>query len=180
MCKTGRDPLKIQIIGFSGSGKSTLAEVLSNHHNIPLLHLDTVHFYADWQIRSLEEKNHIVETFLQEHNEWVIDGNYRNVGPERFKQSDITIYLDFNRVTCYLRCLKRYFKYRNQRRSSLGCIEKFDFEFQKWILFTGRTKEKRTQLLTLLQQTKGFAYHFKNQRQVDMFLTDYLKKPSST
>ncbi len=171
--------MKIQIIGFSGSGKSTLAEKLSTFHNIPLLHLDTVHFYEDWRIRSLEEKNQIVETFLQENEQWVIDGNYRNVAPARFEQSDFTIFLDFNRFSCYFRCLKRYLKYRNQRRSSLGCIEKFDFEFQKWVLLKGRTKEKRNQLFSLLHQSKGIQYHFKTQKQVDLFLNDYLKKPSS-
>ncbi|MDT8336623.1 MAG: hypothetical protein RQ856_02205 [Candidatus Izemoplasmatales bacterium] len=48
--------MRIQIIGFSGSGKSTLAKKLADCYNLPLLCMDTVQFYGDWQSRSIEEQ----------------------------------------------------------------------------------------------------------------------------
>jgi adenylate kinase family enzyme len=132
--------MKIQIIGFSGSGKSTLAKILAQHYNLPLLHLDTVQFYGDWQVRSRIEQNEKVLNFLKNNPEdWVIDGNYSHLARERFSQADLIIYLKFNRFLCYKRCLIRYLKHRGKIRDSLGCLEKFDWEFQKWILFSGRT-----------------------------------------
>ena len=81
--------MKIQIIGYSGSGKSTLAKTLANHYNLPLLYLDAVNFYDNWQERTFEEKNAIVEKFLNDNPDgWVIDGNYSNIGKRRFEESD--------------------------------------------------------------------------------------------
>ncbi|MDO4894222.1 hypothetical protein [Moraxella sp.] len=45
--------MKIAIIGFSGSGKSTLAKFLANTHQLPVLHLDSVHLKPDIKKKSL-------------------------------------------------------------------------------------------------------------------------------
>lgn len=162
--------MRIQIIGFSGSGKSTLAKQLSDYYKLPLLHLDTVQFFGDWESRSIDEQASLVREFLQDNKEWVIDGNYSRVAPERFAMSDITIYLKYNRIYCYYKCLIRYFQHRGKTRDSLGCIEKFDLEFQWWILFKGRTKKIRKQHQKNLEATLGEKYIFKNKRQLNKFL----------
>lgn len=93
--------MKIQIIGYSGSGKSTLAIKLGKLFNIPVLHLDVTKFYGDWQERTVEEQNKIVQEFLDKNENWVIDGNYTKICPQRFEESDMTIYLNFNRLFCF-------------------------------------------------------------------------------
>lgn len=168
--------MKILVTGFSGSGKSYLAKKLADHFDLPLLYLDNVQFYGDWQERTLEEKNQIVRDFLAKNDSWVIDGNYSNVAPERFALSDITIYLKYNRVFCYSSCLKRYFKHIGKKRESLGCIEKFDLEFQWWILFKGRTKKIKQQHLNNLYQSKGEKLIFKNRRSLNKYLKIFLKE----
>ena len=101
--------MKIQIIGYSGSGKSTLAKTLANHYNLPLLYLDAVNFYDNWQERTFEEKNAIVEKFLNDNPDgWVIDGNYSNIGLRRFEESDITIFFNYNRFYCYKMAIQRF------------------------------------------------------------------------
>lgn len=162
--------MKIQIIGYSGSGKSTLAKTLAQYYHIPLLYLDTVQFYGSFQERDKEEQNRIVREFLKMNDSWVIDGNYSSVAPERFRQADICIFLDFNRFFCY-RCAKKRFKmYKGKVRESLGCEEKFDFEFKKWILYTGRTKKRKKQHLQNLESCLGEKYILKNRHQVNDFL----------
>ena len=84
--------MKIQIIGYAGSGKSTLAKKLGNHYNINYLHLDNTHFYGNWEERTVEEQTKIVDKFLLENENWIIDGNYSKVSPKRFEESDITIF----------------------------------------------------------------------------------------
>lgn len=162
--------MRIQIIGYSGSGKSHLAKKLARLFNIPCLHLDNVQFYGDWQIRSLEEKNLIVRNFLAENENWVIDGNYYNVAPERFEMSDITIYLNFNRFYCYKKAKFRYKKYKGIHRDSNPCVEKFDFKFRKWVFWSGRKKERRKRMLNLLNKTSGEKYMFKNLKQLNNWL----------
>lgn len=162
--------MKIQIIGFSGSGKSTLAQLLSKYYNIPCLHLDNVHFYGDWQIRTVEEENLIVNKFLENNSEWVIDGNYSKISPSRFFESDITIYLNYNRLYCYKMCKKRYIENKNKSRESNPCIEKFDKEFKKWLLYKGRTIKRKKIILSNYNKTKGKKLMFKNKKQLEKWL----------
>ena len=68
--------MKIAILGTSGSGKSTLAKQLGEQCGAPVLHLDAVHFLPGWVERAPEEEKTILSRFLDEHDSWVIDGNY--------------------------------------------------------------------------------------------------------
>ena len=162
--------MKIQIIGYSGSGKSTLAKKLGLFYNIPYLHLDNVQFYGDWQERSIEEQNKIVDKFLKENDNWVIDGNYSKVSPIRFEISDITILLNYNRFYCYKMCKNRYKMYKDTPRESCPCMEKFDLEFKKWILFSGRTKKRKQKHLINLNKTNGKKLIFNNLKQLNDWL----------
>lgn len=103
--KGGRPIVRIQIIGYSGSGKSTLARRLGELYGLPVLHLDAVQFYGNWNERSLEEQNALVQKFLEQNEGWVIDGNYARVCPQRFAMADACIFLDFARVPCLAACL---------------------------------------------------------------------------
>lgn len=162
--------MKIQIIGYSGSGKSTLAKKLGLFYNIPYLHLDNVQFYGDWQERSIEEQNKIVDKFLKENDNWVIDGNYSKVSPIRFEISDIKILLNYNRFYCYKMCKNRYKMYKDTPRESCPCKEKFDLEFKKWILFSGRTKKRKQKHLINLNKTNGKKLIFNNLKQLNNWL----------
>ena len=166
--------MKIQIIGYSGSGKATLAKTLGEYYKIPYLHLDRVQFYGDWQERSREEQSEIVSQFIKENDSWVIDGNYSVVARERFELADLTIFLAFNRFVCYWRTLKRYFKHRGETRDSLGCVEKYDFEFQWWIIYKGRTKKRKKQMFKNFNANTKEKLIFKNQRSLDKWLKENL------
>lgn len=167
--------MKIQIIGYSGSGKSTLAKKLSQIYNCACLHLDNVQFYGNWQERSLEEQNEIVNQFLENNENWVIDGNYSKVSPIRFEISDITIFLNYNRFYCFKMCKKRYKEYKNKPRESCPCPEKLDLGFKTWILFSGRTKQRRRRHLDNLNKTKGKKLIFKNLKELNIWLKEVEK-----
>lgn len=164
--------MKIQIIGYSGSGKSTLAKILSDYYHIPLLYMDNVQFYGDWQERSQQQQNHIVEEFLNTHEDWVIDGNYGHVAPQRFQQCDMIIFLNYSRWYCFFMCLKRYFKYRGSHRESCPCDEKFDLEFIRWILIDGRTKQYQKKHYEHFRQCSRQRLMFKNRKQLIQYLKD--------
>ena len=166
--------MKIQIIGYSGSGKSTLAKTLGEYYKIPYLHLDKVQFYGDWQERTREEQSNIVRQFMEENDSWIIDGNYSVVARERFESADLTIFLNFNRFVCYWRTLKRYFKYRGKTRDSLGCPEKYDLEFQWWVIYKGRTKKRKKQMYRNFNANTKEKLIFKNQRSLDKWLKENL------
>lgn len=164
--------MKIAVIGYSGSGKSTLAKRMGELYGCPVLHLDTVQFEENWKERDKEQAKEIVKKFL-ENPCWVVDGNYRRFFHERrMEEADRIIFLNFNRFACFRRARRRAKKYKNKVREDMaaGCKEKFDYEFKKWILFDGRTKEKRQHYKNIALKYPDKFVMLKNQRQLDAFL----------
>ncbi len=164
--------MKIQIIGYAGSGKSTLAKKLGEHYEINYLHLDNTHFYGNWEERTVKEQTEIVDKFLLENENWIIDGNYSKVSPIRFEESDITIFLNYNRFYCYKKARRRYLENKNQIRESCPCIEKFDLKFKYWIMFKSRTKQRRKQYIINLNKTKGIKLIFNNVNELNIWLKE--------
>lgn len=171
--------MKIAIIGHSGSGKSTLADYLGHIYHIPVLYLDTVQFTADWKERDRQEAVSMVQDFM-ERESWVIDGNYKGfLQDERLAEADQIIFLNFNRINCLVRALKRFFQYRNSTRESMAkdCREKFDGEFLWWILYEGRTGERRRGYRHIRLKYPGKFVEIKNQRQLTKFMSMEKRKP---
>ena len=170
--------MKIAILGYSGSGKSTLARILAKKYNVDVLHFDAVHFLPDWEIRCREDKERITKEFLDSHTEWVIDGNYSKLYfDRRMEEADLIILMLFNRFSCLWRAYSRYVKYKNRTRPDMaeGCNEKFDFEFFKWIMYLGRTKDSREKYKRIVSQYKEKTVVIRNQRQLDRYIKDLEK-----
>ena len=162
--------MKIAILGYSGSGKSTLARNLSEKYNIPVLHFDTVQFLPNWEIRVQEEKERMTKDFLDANDAWVIDGNYSKLSYQRrMEEADVIILLLFNKISCLYRVTRRYLKYKDSTRPDMavGCKEKLDWEFIKWILRDGRTEESRQRYQGVLARYPQKTILIKNQRQLD-------------
>ena len=164
--------MKIQIMGFSGSGKSTLAKSLSEYYNIPILYLDNVKFYGDWQERTKEEQEKIVSDFINENDNWIIDGNYLNLVPSRFIICDTIIFLDFNRFFCLDQAFKRYKKHKGKVRESCGAEEKMDFEFFWWLIFRSRTRKRRRKMFERFNDCTGNKHLFKNRKSLHKYLKE--------
>lgn len=165
--------MKIAILGYSGSGKSTLAARLGERYGANVLHLDRVHFLPGWTERSLDEKRKLVEDFLNENENWIIDGNYTKLFyNERTEQADMIVILLFGRFTCLWRVIKRYRKYKGGTRPDMGkgCSEKLDCKFIWWVLHDGRTKPKKAKFKDVFEKHPGKTIVLKNQRQLDEFI----------
>lgn len=166
---------KIAVIGYSGSGKSTLAGFLSERFSLPVLYFDTVQFKPRWVVRDHEEKLDIVKTFLDENSDrgWVIDGNYRKLEYDRrMEEADLIVFMDFDRISCFMRAWKRSKRFKGKTRPSMteGCDEKFDHEFRMWILKNGRKKEVRNRFAELVRKYSEKTVVIKNQIQLDRFM----------
>ena len=162
--------MKIQIMGYSGSGKSTLGKKLSEHYKIPVLHLDNTHFYGDWQERSDEEQEAIITKFIDENESWIVDGNYRRVCKRRFQECDLLIFLNYNRFYCYRKARQRYKEWKGRIRYSCPCEEKFDLDFQKWILWGARSRKRKRQIRDLIDSANCTKLEFKNRKQLEKYL----------
>lgn len=165
--------MKIAIIGYSGSGKSTLTKQLGEFYDCPVLYLDTVQFEANWKERDEETAINMVKRFLDNNDDWVIDGNYTKLLRERrLEEADIIIHMCFSRLTCLYQAYNRYKKYKGKTRESMApdCNEKFDFEFIKWILLDGRSKEKKEQYAETVKKYNQKIVILRNRKETELFL----------
>ena len=138
--------MKIAILGYSGSGKSTLAQKLGKKLELPILHLDAVHHLPGWKEREREDEQEIVRAFLDEHDAWIIDGNYSKLLLERrLEEADRIYLLLLNRFACLRRVTVRYLRYRGVSRPDMaeGCSEKLDAAFVWWVLWNGRRPHRK-------------------------------------
>lgn len=164
--------MKIAVIGYSGSGKSTLAALLGERYGLPVLYLDRVRFLPGWQERPEAEALEIVRAFMR-GPDWVIDGNYRGFDQaERLAQADRIVFLSFAPLACLARAVRRYRAFRGRARASMadGCDEKLDAEFVRWVLFGGRTGEKRARYREICRRYADKTVILHNQRQLDAYI----------
>lgn len=167
--------MKIAVMGYSGSGKSTLARLLGEKYGLPTLHLDSVQFLPNWEVRPQAEKEKLVQAFLDAHGAWVIDGNYTRLSyARRVQEADRLLLLLFNPLSCLLRVFRRYLRFRNRTRPDIGagCTEKLDAEFIRWVLWEGRTPAIRARYRQLQQQYPDKVRVLRNQRELD----DYFRE----
>lgn len=164
--------MKIAVLGYSGAGKSTLARALGEKYSIPVLHFDTVQFTPNWEERDRVEAHRMVHAFM-ENPGWVIDGTYTNFEYERrLSEADKIVLLDLPRIVCFFRALKRYFRFHGKTRPDMadGCCEKMDAEFIWWLLWKGRTRQKREKFQKVVAQYPKKTVILKSQRDIDHYL----------
>ena len=164
--------MKIAVLGYSGAGKSTLARALGEWYDIPVLHLDRIHWAPGWQERDREEVRRMVHDFM-ENPAWVIDGNYTKFEYERrLAEADRILLLELPRLTCFCRAWRRFFRYCGQTRADMGegCPERMDREFMWWILWKGRTRQKRRAFQEAAERYPAKTVVLRSQRDIDRYL----------
>ena len=103
----------------------------------------------------------------------MIDGNYKALSYERrCEEADVIILMLFGRLACLSRCLRRYRINKGTNRPDMtkGCDEKIDWEFIRWILWDGRTWQRRDLYRRTQSQFPEKMVVIRNQRQLDRYL----------
>ena len=160
---------RILIIGCAGAGKSTLARALSEKLDVPIIHLDQLYWDANWQMRESEVFTALVAKAV-EGECWIMDGNYTSTMPLRLEKADMLIHLDMPRWRCLWRVFWRTIKHYRRSRADMpeGCVERFDWEFTKYIWSFNR--ERRPKLLRILSEVKGQRVTLRSPSDVKEFL----------
>jgi len=106
--------MRIHITGNAGSGKSTFAKNIGDILGLQVYGLDKIVWKEGWEKTSLYERKSLEEE-IAEKPQWIIEG----VSSIARQAADITIFLDFPRNVCYLRCVKRNWRYLFNSRPGL-------------------------------------------------------------
>ncbi len=131
--------MKIILIGSSGAGKSTFSRELANLVNFPVLHLDKIWHSMDYSEKAEKKFRQVQENFLAEHENCIIDGNYRGTLGLRVAQADLIIWLKISRWRAvgrvFRRSLKWHWSRKNRPDMAEDFTEKFDKEYWEFIKF---------------------------------------------
>ena len=163
---------RVIIIGGNGSGKSTFAKQLHSITGLPLVHLDRLLWYGDWQTRTREEFDSLLGAEL-ERKAWIIDGNYNRTIPWRLSACDTVFYFDFSTLRCLWGVTWRVLTNLGRVRDDMGghCRERFDLSFYKSILGFNKANRKRYYALLAEAEKNGkTVVIFRNRRQVKRYL----------
>ena len=128
---------RVVILGCSGTGKSTLARKVGTRLNLPVIHLDSLFWEANWTESDLDVFRAKVKAALAS-GRWVTDGNYvTKTADLRYAQADAILWLDQPVWLRILRILRRTVIGLGRTRADMaqGCVERIDlkfFVFLKW------------------------------------------------
>ena len=163
---------RILIIGGNGSGKTTFAKALAEKTGLPLVHLDKLFWYGNWQYRHREEFDPLLQKELEKER-WILDGNMMRTFPRRLEYCDTVFYLDFSTLRCLWGVTTRVIKNYGKTRPDMGgnCPDHFDLQFYKNILAFNKMHRKNT--YELLKTCNKQVFVFKNHRQISKFLKSF-------
>ena len=169
---------RVVIIGCSAGGKSTLARELSRVLGIETVHLDKVLWKPGCQLADPQEEADAVRELLGRPR-WIMDGNYTASLPMRLAQADTIVFIDFSRIRCMLRALKRLSQFRGRTRPDMGagCPEQLNIGFLRWIW--NYPRDERPELLRHVQEHASHAavVHLRSPAEAERWLAT-LRQPA--
>ena len=165
--------MKIAVVGTSGSGKTTVARRLAEHHRVPHVELDALHWGPGWSHPDADEFRARVAEALSGPG-WVADGSYHGkLGDSVLEQVDLVVWLDlpFRTVArrVWTRTLRRI---RSREELWAGNRETWHDAFLSrdslflWIVKTHRSRRRR-----YLERLDRYEFvRLRSQREIEAWL----------
>ncbi|MEM9216525.1 MAG: shikimate kinase [Cyanobacteria bacterium P01_F01_bin.150] len=99
--------MKIVLLGNAGAGKSTMAKRLIGDRAIARLSLDEIAWDADVQRKPLAESLTLLQSFIDQHNRWIIEGCYGDLVEATLPYCDELRFLNPGVDVCVAHCRSR-------------------------------------------------------------------------
>ena len=167
---------RIMVVGCPGSGKSTVAIRIAQKLDLPVVHLDKIHYAPGWQERTKAEKKRLA-TRVEQADRWVIDGNLSATYPHRLSRADCCVWLDIPLRIQLWRVLKRRL---SGARLGLprGSPDQLSLEFIKYVLRSDRLTRPKYQKLHLEAGSTPF-FHLRSTQEINGFLLALPVRPKT-
>ena len=166
---------RILIIGNAGAGKTTFAGKLAEKTGLPLVHLDKIYWYGNWEHLSREEFDKALQTEL-EKEAWIIDGNYSRTLPQRLEYAQQVFYFDLPTAVCFWGSIKRVILNYGKCRPDMGGNCREGFDWGQWDLYRSilRFNRKHRARYYELLENKENVVIFRSRRQVKKYLKEVI------
>jgi adenylate kinase family enzyme len=99
--------MKIILLGNAGAGKSTMARRLIGDRPIPRLSLDEIAWNPGPERKPLEESIALLLSFIQDHEQWIIEGCYGDLIEAALPYCTELRFLNPGIETCIQHCYQR-------------------------------------------------------------------------
>ena len=99
--------MKMVLMGNAGAGKSTLAKRLMGDRAITLLPLDDIAWNANVQRKPLADSVALLNTFIEQHEDWMIEGCYGDLLAAALPHCEQLLFLNPGVAACVAHCYQR-------------------------------------------------------------------------
>lgn len=128
---------RVLILGSGGAGKTTFTQKFAAKTQLPVFHLDALHWKPNWTAPDKTSWHHQVQDLVAQE-QWILDGSYSGTLDLRLPRAQLIIYLDIPNWRCVWNIVKRrikYASYTGKTRPGMppGCPETIFFSFLKWV-----------------------------------------------
>ncbi len=125
---------RVLVVGCPGGGKSTLSVELGQRLDLPVVHLDQLHWQPGWEKLPKQQWLATVRELIDEPR-WLLDGNYRGSMALRMERCDAVLFLDLPRWLCVYGVLRRFALGRLAPRAGMpdDCREQLTWSFLKFV-----------------------------------------------
>lgn len=169
------------ITGEPGSGKSTLARALAACTDLPVFHMDHIHYKPGWEQRPHAEKI-LLSDAVTSQSKWIFEGGMSATYPQRCARADTFVWLDIPVWLRFWRVVARTIRQRGKTRPDMpaDCPEQlFTREtFAFWIFIWQTRKSSRAKLAAIAANPGTMTvHHLRSLSQVNTFLDAVRNRP---
>ncbi|KQX43116.1 AAA family ATPase [Devosia sp. Root436] len=170
---------RIMVLGLTNSGKSTLAVALSGKLGIPAVHLDQLQHRpnTNWEQRPEAEFAALHDAAILEP-EWIIDGAYSRVMPQRLALATGIIVVTDSLATRYRRYVARTLFQKVRAGALEGGQDHLNWKMLNWLWKTRNSIGKYQELAL----SSGLPHVFASSKQeLDALYSEWgLTRPSAS
>jgi adenylate kinase family enzyme len=162
---------RIMVLGLTNSGKSTLASALSAKLGIPAIHLDQLRHLpnTNWEERSDAEFAALHDDAIRAE-EWIVDGSYSKVMPQRLARATGIIVLTDSLATRYRRYFGRTLLQKQRAGGLEGGADLVNWKMVHWLW---KTRNSAGKYKALAEQSGLPRVFIENQEGLDGLYADW-------
>ncbi len=171
---------RINVVGTSASGKSAFSKQLAEKLKLEYIELDDLFWMDNWQETSdTEFLKKIEQSIAQAKKGYVIDGNYSQMIPVKWKDIDTVIWLDIPFYTNIFQAVKRALNralFQTQLWGNSNNTENFRQMFSRdsIVLWMIKTHQKNRKEYLKIMRDPQYAHiqfiHLKSRVEIERFL----------